>query len=111
MQKLLLSLLWENDAFKAFFTTRPTKNPDEYLWFSLDKDTEEREHWTYTVEDNGTILIEFDSVIYKVKELKGMRRYDITMIQWVEVEDSSCYMNWEGKEIPEIKGNTYVIKY
>lgn len=108
MHTLLLSLLWENDDFRAFFTLRQTKNLNEYRWFTQDRDTGAREHWTYIVEEND-IIIDFDGVLYRAKELIGMKKYNIAMIQWTEIEDDTCYVNWNGVEIPDIKSEPYII--
>lgn len=106
--KLMQSLLWYNDQYKVFFSTRHTNNPQEYYWFMLDIATGKRTHGRYRLTTDD-MLVQFLHSTYKVKELVTMRRYDIVMIQTTNTENELDYINWLGVPIPQEKGEPYVI--
>lgn len=106
--KLMQTLLWYNDSYKLFFSTRHTNNPQEYWFFILDIKTGQRKHGRYrlTTED---MIVEFFHSTYKVKHLVNMISYDIIMIQTTNTENELDYMNWTGIPVPFEKGLPYQI--
>ncbi len=104
--KLLQSLMWYNDAYKVFFSTHHTNNPQEYYWFVLDLESGYRKHGLYRLTTDA-VLIQFLKKEYKVKELANMREYDINMIQLINTTNELEYMNWVGTAIPLEKGQPY----
>lgn len=107
--RLLQSLLWYNDNYKVFFSTRHTNNPQEYYYFILDIKSGQRKHGRYKVTTDD-IIVHFPHSSYKVKELANMRRYEIEMIQTTNTENELDYANWLGAPIPAEKGLPYKIE-
>lgn len=104
--RLMQSLLWYNDQYKVFFSTRHTNNPQEYYYFLLDIKSGERKHGRYRLTTDN-MLVQFVKSEYWVKDLVSMRRWDIVMIQTTNVENELDYTNWVGVEIPAEKGEPY----
>lgn len=107
--RLMQSLLWYNDSYQVFFSTRHTNNPQEYYCFFLDIKTGIRKHGLYRLTTD-TMLVHFLKSEYKVKDLVTMRTYDIMMIQFTNSKNELDYINWVGIPIPEQKGEPYIIK-
>lgn len=107
--RLLQSKLWYNDKYKAFFSTHHTNNPQEYYWFILDIDSGYRKHGRYRLTTEG-VIIEFFKGQYKLKELIGMVKYEICMIQLTDTSNELNYHNWIGIELPAEKGLPYTIE-
>ena len=93
VKKSLLSTQWENEHYIAYFTHRPTHNPNEYLWFSLDWKTGEHEQWIYRI-DRNEVIIDFKEFQYMPKEIDGMKIYGILMMQWIDIAEPRSYINW-----------------
>ena len=104
--KMLQSWLWYNDKYKMFFSKRHTNNPNEFYWFILDIKSAKRSHGHYRMIADG-IFITFMRKEYRIKDIPGMRKYDIRMIQTIETTNELDYTNWIAAPVPENKGDPY----
>ena len=107
--ELLQLWVWYNDTYKLYFSKRKTNNPNEYYWFMLDLQSGKRKHGKYKVLTEGIEAVFIKSTYY-IKELAGMRKFDIILIQITNVENELDYTNWMAAEIPYEKGKPYTIE-
>lgn len=106
--ELLRSKMWLNERFKAVFHTKQTANSlfFEYYWFTFDFVKGLRRHHLYRVVDNK-ILINQEGKVYGVRELTGVRKYNLTIVQFTNIKDDMDYFNMVATDIPATKGMTY----
>lgn len=101
MLELLQSRLWYNDTYLAVFTKHKTPNLKEYHWFTSEVKTGIRQHRSYKLIDNS-IIINLDGILYSIKELSRMAKYDLIMIQISNVSDPMDYINWMSRECQQL---------